>query len=1026
VPPPVLYSLMYYAVFMVYPLLGTYVLFLNSKATMNRIFFFICLSLTIWAITFSLGVAAPDFETSLFWRRVSSLGWGTIYAILFHFFLYLTKGKMLTRVKWVYALIYLPVLFNLFVYGIYSPLAVQHYELVFTGGGWINIATGSMWDWYFNLYYTLFSLGVLWLLLSWGKSSKDKGVKKTALIMGFSLFVTIGTGTITDIIESALPVFPDIGVIIALVPSLALLYTVKKHGFLMPKKENKVTKVGEILSGSKRKELYQVLSLFFLISSLLNLVHYFYFPVVLNQVIMFSALLFIMAIMFRIILYIPLSTLYRDNLMIVMLAFAIPLIMLHFMNSYAVNNIWPFPLLFITLAAIYNNKKMIIVIFTAALLTQLWVWNTVPVLTVRVAGADHLLRLVVFVIGAALALFLNRTYVDRLKENEEQIKFQKMSARVSTEFVSVTESNLDSKISLMLEQSGKYFQAGMTYLLLFSKDYYYIIYSHEWCEAGKNPIINHTNSIPAGTFRWWLNNLKGQRLVYLPYIGQLPAEARTVRDFLISRGIKSFCAVPLYAKERIVGIWGFDALDKPEQLANDYKEQVSVLANLLADALQKVESEKEIQKMAYYDELTGLPNRVLFNHYLEKAISMAKRNRNYIGILFLDLDSFKHVNDTMGHNRGDLLLQHVARRITGNMRKHDTVCRFGGDEFLIMFPQMEQPEDILQAANKIMSSFEEPITISDQEIFVTASGGVSVYPADGKNGESLIKNADLAMYHAKKMGRNQFAFCSTGMKQDVQKSTQLTNQLYRAHERGELVLHYQPQVSIVTKRIVGMEALIRWQHPDQGLISPDIFIPLAEKTGLINPIGEWVLNSACRQSKCWQKQGLAQLRMAVNLSVVQLRKPGFVKTVEKILHDTGLEPQYLELEITESDIIRGTKYTLSVLNDLKALGVGISIDDFGTEYSSLSRLKELPVDRLKIDMQFVQGIELSKKDKAITAVIVSLGRSLGLKVTAEGVETEEQLKFLELEKCDELQGFYFYKPMPVDKIEQVIRSVDTC
>jgi EAL domain-containing protein (putative c-di-GMP-specific phosphodiesterase class I) len=321
-----------------------------------------------------------------------------------------------------------------------------------------------------------------------------------------------------------------------------------------------------------------------------------------------------------------------------------------------------------------------------------------------------------------------------------------------------------------------------------------------------------------------------------------------------------------------------------------------------------------------------------------------------------------------------------------------------------------------------MSLFKEPMLIKDQEFFVSASGGVSVYPVDGTDIDTLIKNADLALHSAKESGKKHFTFCTPAMKRDVEHKTQLTNYLYRAQERNELILYYQPQVNVTTKKIIGAEALIRWQHPEKGLIFPSVFIPLTEQTGLINPIGQWALETACSQAKAWQNQGLPPVTMAVNLSVEQFRNPYLKDMIARTLERTGLAANYLELEITENIAIKEPDDIIRVLNDLKDLGVSISIDDFGTEYSSLSRLKQLPIDRIKIAMQFVHGISSSSKDEAITKVIINLARNLGLRVIAEGVETETQLNFLSERLCDEIQGYYFYKPMTAAEFEAALRK----
>jgi EAL domain-containing protein (putative c-di-GMP-specific phosphodiesterase class I) len=356
------------------------------------------------------------------------------------------------------------------------------------------------------------------------------------------------------------------------------------------------------------------------------------------------------------------------------------------------------------------------------------------------------------------------------------------------------------------------------------------------------------------------------------------------------------------------------------------------------------------------------------------------------------------------------------------LRKSDTVSRFGGDEFLILLNNLNSVDDIAMLTRKILSIFDKPFIIKGQEYFVTASAGVAVYPVDGEEADPLIKNADIAMYKAKERGKNQYLFCTADMKNEILMKMKLTNSLYRALERDEFVLHYQPQVCTKTKKVIAAEALIRWNHPDLGMIPPSVFIPLAEQTGLIGSIGEWVLRTACIQCKLWHTSGLLPIRIAVNVSVIQFRNPDLISQIERILKETQLEPQYLELEITESVAINESEYIIEVLNALKKLGISISIDDFGTEYSSLSRLTSMPIDRIKMDIQFIRSIHKSDKDKAIALGIIGLAHNLGLKVIAEGVETEMQMDFLSQKKCDEIQGFYFYRPVNAEDFEKILRK----
>jgi len=438
------------------------------------------------------------------------------------------------------------------------------------------------------------------------------------------------------------------------------------------------------------------------------------------------------------------------------------------------------------------------------------------------------------------------------------------------------------------------------------------------------------------------------------------------------------------------------------------------------DERRKVQ--EKITRLAYYDHLTGLPNRLLFTDRLNQSIFLARRTEKPLAVMFVDLDAFKMVNDTMGHDQGDVLLKEVARRLAGSVRSEDTVCRVGGDEFIIMVQNMAEPDDIIKIAQKVVDCFNRPYKLKDQDFFITSSVGVATYPMDGEEVETLIKNADIAMYKAKESGKNRYVVCTPILKNKVMETMTLTNSLYRAIERNELFLYYQPQVNCDTGKIIGVEALLRWKHPELGFVSPAKFIPLAEQTGLIMSIGDWVLKTACRQNKAWRDAGLPHIRMAVNLSLQQLQNTNITSRVEEILEETGLTPGCLELEITESIAMNESEQVLEILGTFKNKGISISIDDFGTEYSSLSRLKQLPIDRIKIAMPFVQGISISEKDEAITKAIIVLAKNLGLNTIAEGVETKQQLTFLSQRMCDEIQGFYYYKPLPAEEIEAILRK----
>ncbi|SPF55898.1 putative Diguanylate cyclase [Candidatus Desulfosporosinus infrequens] len=434
-----------------------------------------------------------------------------------------------------------------------------------------------------------------------------------------------------------------------------------------------------------------------------------------------------------------------------------------------------------------------------------------------------------------------------------------------------------------------------------------------------------------------------------------------------------------------------------------------------------IAKEEEVYQLAFNDHLTGLPNRRLFYDRLGQAILHAARNEQSFEILFLDLDGFKMINDTMGHAMGDELLKKVAERLSNTLRNNDVIARVGGDEFLILIHNAPNKESIEKVCKNIINVIKEPFEFPTNEIYITTSIGVSIYPQDGDNVETLVKNADIAMYVAKENGKGKYAFCNELMKKNLDEVMMLSNDLYRALESNELEIYYQPQVDSRSGSIIGMEALLRWNHPKLGLIGPCDFIPIAEKTGLIVSIGEWVLRTACTQTKAWQDSGFPNLSIAVNLSVNQISSRKLVNQVSKILIETGISPKYLELEITESIFMKDISAIVDTLKELKSLEIRIAIDDFGTDYSSLSYLKKLPLDRIKIAKTFIDGINLNHIDESIISAIIVLGKRLGLDLIAEGVETEGQLQFLQTQMCDEIQGYYFYRPMPVQEIDKLFQ-----
>lgn len=446
------------------------------------------------------------------------------------------------------------------------------------------------------------------------------------------------------------------------------------------------------------------------------------------------------------------------------------------------------------------------------------------------------------------------------------------------------------------------------------------------------------------------------------------------------------------------------------------------------------ESERRLHRMAYYDSLTGLPNRQSFHEHLLRAVNQADQRGDMLAVMFLDLDGFKRINDTLGHHLGDRMLRAAAERLRHCVGAGDTgiqpgqawegniLSRFGGDEFTLLATPITTAEDAAVIAGRIRSVLEESLRLDDHELFVTASIGIALYPEHGKAAEELLRNADLAMYFAKREGGNLHYYFNAGMNQAELERLIMENQLRRAIERRELSLCYQPQFNVQDNSVCGMEALVRWQSEELGDIPPTVFISLAEESGLILTIGEWVLRTACQQAKAWWDEGLPLCRIAVNVSAIQFQHKGFIHLVTRILKETGLPPELLELELTESALMKDADTTAHTLQALKRLGVQLAIDDFGTGYSSLSRLKQFPIDRLKIDRSFIHDLENDANDAAIAIAVIAMAGSMDLRVVAEGVETAGQLAFLKSRHCDEVQGYMLSRPMDPREIRAFFKT----
>jgi diguanylate cyclase (GGDEF)-like protein/PAS domain S-box-containing protein len=619
--------------------------------------------------------------------------------------------------------------------------------------------------------------------------------------------------------------------------------------------------------------------------------------------------------------------------------------------------------------------------------------------------------------------------VQRLQREQKQaldlrLRFERLITSISARFINLAPDEIEAAIGESLNAIGEFAGMDSSFVYLFEPDPAAGEEGaparrerREWHAGGVLLGAAAARALLGGAFRWASQELAASGLLNVPRVGDLADEAAGERDLLAGIGVRSLLLVPLAFGGSLRGVLGFCNRRAEKHWSEDGIALLRVAGEIFASALERKQAESLIVYQAYHDALTDLPNRMLFHDRLTQALAQARRRGHGLAVLFMDLDQFKRVNDTLGHGAGDRLLQDVAGRLREAVRESDTVARVGGDEFTLLLPHVGGGEDAAKVAQTVLATIARPAEIDGNRLYVTTSIGISLYPDDGTEAEALLTSADIALYRAKELGGNGYQLCTPAMNAHSRARLTLEGDLRLALERRELRLLYQPQVAVASGEMVGVEALLRWRHPRRGLIAPDEFIEVAEEARLIVPIGEWVLRTACAQARRWRRRGLAGLRVAVNLSARQFQSRDLLPTLESVLRETGLEAEGLDLEITESVAMQNVDLTVELLRALRAMGLRIAMDDFGTGHASLSYLQQFPLDALKIDRRFVGELAGGGGGCAIVTAIIDLAHGLGLQVIAEGVETAAQLAALRERRCDQCQGFLISPPLRASKVE---------
>lgn len=965
---------------------------------------------------------AIDYESALFWRRIASVGWSLLSGHFLHYILLLIGNKRIKK-KWICILLYMPVLLNIFLYGIYTNIIISPYHLVQTYLSWVNISKNALFAWYTTVYYMSYILIGIVLLLYWGFSSKEAAKRKQSVIIGISCIMTVILRFFAEyIINYSLQAkVPQIGPIIIFIPLSAMLYCIRRYNFMRKELQHEELEFNQILSEYTKSKLYSYLSITYMIAAFVNFgMQFFSKREQITDILIFSLSIFALGFAVAIIQNLNIKSQYKQLFSNIAFIISIPVMVLkytHVSGVYA----WAVPVILMLVAIVMNHRYMLYLIWLATYAALIWLWVKAPVLHFTFSTVDHVARIIILTIIIWFIFYINRTYIDVTNLNNEKIKLEKLLNQISNLFLITNEANIDEIMYEGIRLCGEHFNLQCVHLSFASEGK--VADNYKWY-ASQAHISERQCTLE-----------KLQNMIVEMYPDKLVPEGRpftvdsktstekdSIEKELESMGIQSLVVKPVRGKNEEVGILCLGSTERILHWEEEQQQTANLIVHLITDIWAKLEAERVLSYQAKHDVLTGLPNRITFFKQLSHEINKAEKNDKLVGVIFIDIDEFKSINDSLGHNSGDFILTLIAKALNDCIRPVDFVARFGGDEFLIMISQIDIVDDIRKYTEHIMDSLKKSFVVKNQEFHLTTSTGISVYPKDGRDPEILVRNADIALYKSKEQGKNQYTFCTEEMKAENSQKLRLIEDLQHALERQEFQLYYQPQVCATSKKIIGYEALLRWFHPELGIISPGLFIPLAEQIGLIGSIGDWVLMEACLQCKRHHLKGESTIRVAVNVSIFQLQNPRFFNRIKQILEETQLDPHYLELEITESATVNEQYNIIELIGNLKKLGVFVSIDDFGTEYLSLSRLCDIPVDCIKLDIQFIRGINRKEKNNVIIRGIIELAHTLGLKVIAEGVETKNQLDFLIENGVDEIQGFYFYSPVPPSELEKILFS----
>ncbi len=1022
-------SVIYYICGCFYMLFGTAKISENAKSSTSRLFLLLTSSLATWSFSYSFSNSAPTAEASAFWRSFSAFGWGFFSSFLLHFVMVITKAENRFN-KWImYIVLYLPAFINIILFGPFGFFTEKHYIMVQSDYGWMNAAPMRGAAILLNSYYVIYSLATLIFLLSWWKKFKPHDPMKRAAnqLLGTIIvlfFVEFAIEFLPEIFGKQF--FPKVPVVVMLIPTIMLFRILGKFGLLIEgrKRTYSFLEIKNDQTGDRERLFRFVTFMFMLGGAMFLLIGYFGMKRSLESELLHAGVALSMGLFIR---FVPLIT--ENHTVQNSIFFAISALgMFHFMIrdiEAGGLTVWAVYILFLLFTVILDDKFNAIIFTVFSVAIQMIFWIFYPEISVTINSNEYLTRSFIIVGSYFAVRYLTTEYASRVKEYKKFADEQETLEQISSNLILIDSENAEEKIYEMLGLLFETLNFDRAYVIEFGEDYKNATFVNTYIKDFENDSFPYSPGMRLDKAD--LSVLKSMIDQGTPImcedIANLSSDASgEQRDFFASKGTSAFFAIPIMAEKKTGGMLVVeynDCIDR--SLAEKRLYFLKIIANVLGDARKKILYEKRLYEFAYFDESTKLANRNMLKKRLGEIIHNRKESEK-VAILDIELENIRVINDSFGHIAGEQMMAKSAAILETVLQENCYISRPSEGSFVVVLPDVESDEQIEGCAKRLLDSFAHPVSTETEmeALFVMIRIGISMYPDDGRDAETLLKNANLAGYEARNAS-NKIVFYTEKMGSHIAENALFTNKLFESLQNEEFFLEFQPQISCKTGKTIGIEALLRWMS-DGERIPPDRFIPILEQTGLIYEVGLWALKQALQEHKRLIAKGFPALRVSINVSMIQFIEKDLVFDFTKIIEESQVDPKYIELEITETRLPEDSSDVIQKLFKLKKLGVSISIDDFGKGYSSLYRLKMIPFDRIKIDKDVIEYIDLESKIAPITEIAILLGKAYNASITAEGVETKEQAEFLRSIGCDEMQGHYFSKSMSAEKLEEFLEK----